>query len=175
MQIKPPVLLKNFNLFIDDIGYAGQAEEVTLPVLKLKTEAFQEGGMDIPVELDMGMEAMQCHIVLSDYNEAVLNTFGLLDSAFLLVPTALSEGKVALKLKGALVRNGTTAKVVVECRGIWLEADMGLWRAGEKQTMNLTLGVRYYKFSVDDQAQIEIDAVNMSRSINGDSQTLSVF
>ena len=48
---------KNFNLFVDGKGFAGQIEEFTPPKLTLKTEEFRAAGMDAPIELTMGLEA----------------------------------------------------------------------------------------------------------------------
>ena len=49
-------ILKNMSLFVDGRGYAGNVDELNLPKLALKTEEFRGGGMDAPIEIDMGME-----------------------------------------------------------------------------------------------------------------------
>ena len=45
-----PKILKNFNVFVDGLGYAGRVEEITLPKLTIKTEEYQGAGMSAPVE-----------------------------------------------------------------------------------------------------------------------------
>lgn len=67
-MIQFPRILKNLNLFVDGRGHAGHVDEVTLPKLTIKTEEHRAGGMDLPVELDMGMEKLEASIVLSDTN-----------------------------------------------------------------------------------------------------------
>ena len=54
MDIKTPRVLRGFDVFVDGRGYAGKVEELELPKLSIKTEEFRAGGMDVPVELDMG-------------------------------------------------------------------------------------------------------------------------
>ncbi|SMG63879.1 Phage major tail tube protein, partial [methanotrophic bacterial endosymbiont of Bathymodiolus sp.] len=52
-------ILKNMALFVDGRGFAGNVEELTLPKLTLKTEEFRNGGMDAPIEVEMGMEKLE--------------------------------------------------------------------------------------------------------------------
>ena len=78
MAIQLPRVLKNLNLFVDGRGYAGRVDEITLPKLTVKTEEHRAGGMDAPVRLDMGMEALEATLMLAELDEAVFATFGLL-------------------------------------------------------------------------------------------------
>lgn len=52
-------ILKNFNLFVDGRGYAGNVSEYTPPNLAVQTEDHRAGGMDAPIALDMGMEGLR--------------------------------------------------------------------------------------------------------------------
>ena len=68
---------KNFNLFVDGRGYAGQVEEFNAPKLTLITEDFRGGGMDAPVGITMGMEKLACDFSLKAYDKDVLSSFGV--------------------------------------------------------------------------------------------------
>lgn len=81
MAIELPRVLKNMNLFVDGRGYAGRIDEIQLPKLTLKTEEHRAGGMDLPVEIDLGMEKLEAQLTISDYDPAVFKLFGLLDNA----------------------------------------------------------------------------------------------
>ena len=72
-------VLKNFSLFVDGRGYAGKAEEVTPPKLTIKTEEFRGGGMDAPIDIDLGMEKMECQFILVDFDAELMKLFGLVD------------------------------------------------------------------------------------------------
>lgn len=62
MAIELPHVLKNMNLFVDGRGYAGRVDEIKLPKLTLKTEEHRAGGMDIPVELELGMDKLEAEL-----------------------------------------------------------------------------------------------------------------
>lgn len=149
-------ILKNFSLFVDGRGYAGKAEEVTPPKLSIKTEEFRGGGMDAPVDIDLGMEKLECQFTLVEYDPEALKLFGL------------SDGKgVQVTLRGALCDDETTVPMVIKLRGMYKEVDFGKFKAGEKGTLNCTVSCRYYSLEIDGNEIIEIDIDNMIRKING--------
>jgi hypothetical protein len=157
-----PRHLRNFNVMIDGFGYAGRADEVTLPTLALTTEEHRAGGMDSAVDVDMGMELMELSVVLSDYDEAVIAGFGLLGAG------------VPITLRGAIQRQGEAAQpVVVKMLGGLKSRDTGTWSAGGKQTTTLTYSVRKYSESINGVEYVNVDVENMVRVINGVDQLAS--
>jgi Phage tail tube protein FII len=62
-----PKILRNFNVFVDGRGYAGKIDEITLPKLTIKTDEYRAGGMDIPINIDMGMEKLEADFTFSEY------------------------------------------------------------------------------------------------------------
>lgn len=154
-----PKVLKNFNLFVDGNGFAGLVEEVTLPKLNLKMTDLYNGGMDAPIDLEMGMEKLECSFTLSEYNPDVIKQFGLRDGA-----------QVSLSMRGGLDDESGVKPVVVNLTGAWKELDMGGWKAGEKAPLNANVTLRYYKLAIDSQDLIEVDVTNMVRIIDGTDQ-----
>lgn len=148
---------KNFNLFVDGRGYAGQVEEFNPPKLTLQTQEFRAGGMDVPVMITMGMEAMNCDFSLKAYDRHVLAMFGVTEGS--LVPLVLRE---ALQSE-----DGTVTQVVHNMRGKITELDPGTSKPGEIPLLKCTLNLSYYKMQHGDQVVHEIDAQNMVRVING--------
>ena len=63
-----PQVIKAMNLFADGKGYAAVVEEITPPKISMKTEEFRAGGMDAPIELDTGMEKLECSFTLAKYD-----------------------------------------------------------------------------------------------------------
>jgi phage tail tube protein FII len=55
-------VLKNFNLFVDGRGYAGQVQDYTPPDLTAMTEDFRAGGMDGPIAIPLGIEALTASV-----------------------------------------------------------------------------------------------------------------
>ena len=138
---------KNFNLFVDGKGYAGQVEEFTPPKLTLKTEEFRGGGMDGPIELTMGLEKLEASFSLIAYDREVLKHFD--------VREALESF------------DGAVTPVVHSMRGKIREIDAGTVKPGDKVGLKITVALTYYKLQHGKDVVHEIDMENMVRVING--------
>ncbi|EGG94657.1 phage major tail tube protein [gamma proteobacterium IMCC1989] len=151
-------VLKNMNLSVDGKGYAGVIEEIVLPKLTVKTEEFRGGGMDTPVKLDMGMEALEISFTLKKFDKGLLTRFGL------------GNGKrVQLTVRGGLSSDGDGSEIplTINLQGMITEMDFGTWKAGENAMVKATVSLRYYKLTLDGEELHEIDIANMIRKIDG--------
>ena len=158
-----PRVLKNFSLFVDGRGLAGLIDTLTLPTLTTKMEEFRGGGMDAPVELDMGMEKLEGSFALAEYNPDIVALYGL------------ASANTQLTARGAIRRDGEDAvPVVVNMTGLIKELDPGDWKSGGMTTGTFNYALRYYKLTVGGRELIEIDKVNMIRRINGVDQLQSI-
>ncbi|MBC6686690.1 phage major tail tube protein [Wolbachia pipientis] len=153
-----PKILKNFNVFVDGRGYAGKIDEITLPKLTIKTEEYRAGGMDIPVNIDMGMEKLEADFTFSEYDTELFRLFGLING-----------NSVSLTLRGGMQGNDIEG-VIINLRGIFREFDFGSWKPAEKATLKCTVAAHYYKLTIGGNELIEIDAENMIRKTNGVDQ-----
>ena len=161
-----PRVLKNFNLIVDGRGYAGKVEELALPKLGRKMEEWRGGGMAAPIEIDMGLEKLQCEFTLKEYNEEVLKLWGLVDHA-----------GVTVRFKGALEADDAAATVTpveVAVRGRWREIDGGNWKAGEAASMKVAVACSYYKYTSDGATLIEIDVANMTEIVDGTDRMAAI-
>lgn len=148
---------KNMNLFVDGKGYAGQVEEFNAPKLALKLEEFRAGGMNAPIDLDMGQEKMECDFSLVSYSKDVLALFGIAAGAS--VPLVVREALESF--------DGTVTPVVHTMRGRIREADPGTSKAGDKPALKITMSLTYYKLQHGSDVLQEIDPVNMVHIVNG--------
>ncbi|MCO7614678.1 phage major tail tube protein [Pseudomonas chlororaphis] len=155
-----PETLANMNLFADGISFQGDVPSLTLPKLTLKTEEHRVGGMDVPVELDMGMEKQEAGFTTTGVRRESLRMFGLADG------TAFN-GVFRGAFKGL---KGKVTPVIVTLRGMLKEVDMGDWKAGDKAEIKHNVALTYYKLEVDGRLIYEIDALGMKRVINGVDQ-----
>ena len=150
-------ILKNFTLFVESLGYAGDIEELQIPNLSLKTEEFRAGGMDAPMEIDMGMEKLELTATLTAIDEEALKLFGKTAANF----TA----------RGNLVSHGGDATAVeVKVTGLVKAQEQPAWKPGEKATLKLTVNCTYYKYTQGGRTVHEIDIPNMKRIIDGVDQ-----
>ena len=154
-------LLKNINLFVDGRGYASRVDEFDPPKLTIKTEEFRAGGMDMPVEIDQGMEKLEATLTLSGIDSESLKLFGLTGGNF--TPVTLRGGSED-------VDTGAVEPAVIHLRGQFKEVDYGTWKPGEKVPVKLMVAARYYKLEVGGETIHEIDPQNMVRIIDGTDQ-----
>jgi P2 family phage contractile tail tube protein len=156
-----PRILKNFSLFVDGRGLAGLIETLTLPTIALKMEEFRGGGMDAPVEHDMGMEKLEGTFQLQEYSPDIMALLG--------------QANVQLTARGAIRRDGEDAvAVVVNMTGMVKQVEPGDWKAGESSMPTFSFTLRYYKLTVDGREIMEIDKVNMVRRVNGVDQLADI-
>ncbi|RKR02584.1 hypothetical protein C7446_2302 [Kushneria sinocarnis] len=150
-------IIKNMTISVDGRGYAGNVDEYTPPQLTLATEDYRGGGMDAPITLDMGMEALETSFVLSAYDADVLRQFGV------------AEGnQVPFVGRGALESyDGTVRATKHVMRGKITGVDRGTWTPGSKPTMTVTMRLDYYREEHSGETIHEIDVVNMVRTVNG--------
>lgn len=150
-------VVKNQNLFVDGRGYAGQLQSFTPPKLTLVTEDARMGGMDGPVKLTMGMEALDADFTLISYDKDVLGKWGVAEGNT--VPLVVREALESF--------DGTVTAVVHTMRGKIVELDSGTHEPGKAAPLKAALSLTYYKLQHGPTTVHEIDVENMVRTING--------
>jgi P2 family phage contractile tail tube protein len=150
-------ILKNFNLYVDGRGYAGNVDEVQLPALNVVAEDFRAGGMDAAIELDMGMEKLEATFKVSKFDRDIISKWGV-----------AAGGNVPLVLRGALESlDGSVQAVVVKLQGRIHGMEFDAITPGAKSGMTFRMAVRAYSYTQDGETLHDIDVVNMKRIIGG--------
>ena len=153
-------ILKNFSLSLDGIGYVGKVENAQIPALTVTTEEFRAGGMDAPIKLDMGQEAMEAEFTLASFDDDAIALWGRADTSSL-----------ALTLRGALEdADGTVKGMIINISGPVQGLEPGEMQAGQKGELSFTVNVRTLRWTQDDKVLIDIDIPNMIRIVNGVDQ-----
>lgn len=148
---------KNFTLSVDGRGFAGQVSEFNAPKLGTIEEEFRAGGMDMAIDVTMGMQKLVCDWSLYAYDRDVLAMFGVVQGS--VVPLTVREGLESF--------DGTVKAVVHNMRGKITELDPGTSKPGELPVLKATMTLTYYKLTHDGRVVHEVDAENMVRIING--------
>jgi P2 family phage contractile tail tube protein len=153
-----PRILKNFNVFYNGVSFAGQVTELTLPKLTRKVDSFRPGGVNGPLSVDLGMEALELVHTYAGYMREILNDFGL----------AKIDGAM-LRFAGAFEHEdtGDVDAIEVVVRGRHKDIDFGTAKAGEKSDFKVTSELTYYKLSINGETVVEIDLLNMIENVNG--------
>lgn len=161
-----PKVLKNFNLFIDGLGMAGLAEEITLPKLELQTEEFEAAGMLGPVEIDLGMNALLLDFTLAEFSADVLKSWGIADA-----------GGINARFLGAAISGdgSTTEAIEISVRGRWKSLDFGTAKKKELAKLKVEMPLTYYKYSVDSSVLVEIDMISGKQVVNGTDLTSNIL
>lgn len=142
---------KNFNLFVNGKGYAGNIEEFNAPKLSLKLEEWQGGGMHGPIEITLGHEKLETDFTLLSYDADALALWGVVEGR-----------EIQFTAKEALESdNGTVTSVEHSMRGKIKEFDPGNTKAGEKGVAKFALTLSYYRLTHGARIVQEIDIPNM--------------
>lgn len=156
-----PSKLKNFNIFNDGNNYQGQVAEVVLPKLTRKMEEWRGSGMNGPVKIDMGQEAMVLEWTVGGMMRGVLEQWGLTTHNGLMVRFA----------GGYQSQDSDTVDAVeVVVRGRHSEIDMGTAKPGDDTAIKIVTEVSYYKLTINGQDVIEIDLIGMVEKVGGDDR-----
>ncbi len=147
-----PNKLKNMNLFGDGESWLGQVTETTLPKIARQMEDYRGAGLDAPVKIDMGGQALEMEIKTGGRITALIRKMG----------TAAIDG-VALRFVGAYQADDTGAYISVEVyvRGRIEELDRGTQKVGEATEETVKFHPVYYRETENNAVLAEIDVLNM--------------
>jgi len=153
-----PNILKQFNAYNEGNSLMGIAEELSLPKLSRKFEAFQGGGMPAPVDVDLGNEKIELDWTCGGFYSEVVKQYG-----------SAKAGGALLRFAGAYQRDdtGDVQAVEIVVRGRHQEIDFGNAKVGDKSTTKVKTSCSYYKLTVDGTVLVEIDALAMVFNVNG--------
>lgn len=158
-----PRIIKAFSVSVDGRGYIGRVETCKLPDLTVKTEEYKGGGMDAPVDLEMGMEKLDVSITFAEYDPNLIKLFGLFSASTPLV------------LYGALQRQGEEAvPVQIRLQGGIKQISRGDWKQGEKGDLTIQANCNRYTEIIDGETVVDVDVLNYKRIIGGVDQLASI-
>ncbi len=153
-----PSKLKHFNVFADGVSHAGEAEEVTLPKLTRKLEEYRAGGMNGPIDIDLGNEKLELEATYGGLMRTILKQYGV-----------TSADAALVRFAGAYQRDDTGAVDAVEVvvRGRHTELDFGNAKAGDNSQFKVKSSLSYYKLTVNGEVWIELDHINFIEIVFG--------
>lgn len=152
-----PRTIRNFNAFIDGISYFGKSTEATLPNLQLNTEDHRGAGMDAPIAIDMGMQAMTASLSFAEWSSELFYLFGT-KQRVVLRPGAMGEDDF------------TTDTFIATVGGRWSGIEPSTLKGGTSVPLKLTTSVDYFRMEKNGVELFEIDIENGKRVINGTDQ-----
>lgn len=147
----------NMALYMDGASYVGNVDNVDPPKLTATTEEWRGGGMNGPIEIPTGHEALRMSAEVINYSEAVFSLFSI----------AVGNSK-SFTVRGALKSwNGGTKPIKWNVRGQVIEIDPQNVKPGTPPRAKLTIAVDYLQLTIGTTVVQEIDVQNMTQIING--------
>ncbi|SEM52921.1 phage major tail tube protein [Halomonas caseinilytica] len=144
-----PKILKDFNLFGDGNNWQGQINTISLPDMARRMTEYEGGGMDGPVEVDMGHQLMEMTWTPGGLLvDGLFDTFGSpIHDAALLRFTGSYESD----------ETGEVLPVEIVVRGRHKSIGMGEAQKGENTTGEISTTLSYYKLVIGGEEIIEVD------------------
>ena len=150
-----PKTLRNMTAFVDGRGYLGKVKSVELPKLTIKTREHRSGGMDIPIEIDIGMEKMESTLSFLEFSRELIGQFGRTEGT-----------EVPITVRGVQTNGQESESIIAHMRGMIRVIDPGSWSVGEDTEIKIEMAVNYYKLEIGGLEVVEIDVLNMVRRID---------
>ncbi|AWX15590.1 phage major tail tube protein [Mergibacter septicus] len=152
-----PRKLKLMNFIADGNRYIGQVTEVTTPKLAMKVEEFRSGGMIGAVDINLGLEKLECEFKMGGYMTELIKGFG-----------ASIDG-MPLRFMGAYEEDNTNQVTSIEIvmRGRFTEIDNGNSKAGDDTEQTFKVPLTYYKLIENGKDVVEIDMLNSIFVVDG--------
>ncbi len=156
-------LLKNFNIFVNGQSFIGRVADFSPPKITLKMEDYQAGGMDAPIEIDVGLEKLETSFTITGYDPSVLGLVGLKRGSTI--------NPVQLVARGALEDgNGVVTPVEITMQGVFKTYEPEDWKPGATSKVKFTSNLRYYRFVHGGRVIHEINLLDFIRVVNGVDQ-----
>lgn len=147
----------DLNLFLNGTSYAGNVDNVDPPKLVATTEELRMGGMNGPIEMTTGHEALRMGAEVINYSEEVFALFNLAEGT-----------QINATIRGAMKSwNGAIKPIKWNCRGKVIELDPQNVKPGTPPRCKLTMALDYFQLTIGTTVVQEIDVVNMTQIING--------
>lgn len=152
-----PKTIKNFNAFIDGRSYFGLCDEAKLPMPKIQTEAHRASGMDGPVGIDMGMEALSAEATFSEWDPLLLRRIGT-TTRLVLRPGAQSDDP------------SEADTIIATIGGLVTGLDGGDLKPGTGTKLKLMWDVQQYRLEINNQVIWDINLLTGKRVVGGVDQ-----
>lgn len=137
----PAYVLKDCTLFVNGVSKVGQSQEISLPVLEIKTEEMRNGGMIKPREVFFGFSVLQASFTLAGFDPAMFGLFGItIGQEFPLFAYGYMQSE-----------NGKQHSARAEMGVMMKKVDPGTWKPGEPAPTEHEVAVQNFRLFVDDE------------------------
>ncbi|MGJ8514670.1 hypothetical protein R84981_001133 [Carnimonas sp. R-84981] len=153
-----PRKLKDLNLFTNGDDWKGEIATVTPPKLQRNMVEYRGGGMQGPIEIDMGLQKLEMSFVVAGFAAEHFKNWG----------THIADTDT-LRFRGSYESDetGEVRAVEITCRGRYSNIDMGDAKLGEDTQHTITASLNYYRLVDNGKELIEVDIINNICKVDG--------
>ncbi|WP_298952015.1 phage major tail tube protein [uncultured Methylobacterium sp.] len=132
-------ILRDFTVWIRDVGMIGESPGFQIPEIKIQTEDFRGGGMFGTAEVPMGVEKVEFEFDLHTWNESVFQEIGFSANAM----------SVPIMFRGHMVTaNGGSTGVYINTLSLVKEIKPAKVSPGKKTELTVSCVANYYQHQV---------------------------
>jgi P2 family phage contractile tail tube protein len=151
-------ILLDFTVWLRDQGMIGESPSFQPPEIKIQTEEFRGGGMDMAVDIPMGVEKINFDFDVHVWNPNIFNELGY-------GPNSMN---VPLMFRGYLqTPNGQEKSVIITTECLIKEIKPSKVQPGKKTEINVSVGAHYYQHTVENEVLNEISAFDKVFIVDG--------
>lgn len=152
---------RQYSVSVDGQGFFGRTSYVKLPDIKPMLDEYRGGGMDAPVPIDMGMEALKGSIRFGDMATDIMARFGIVSAA---ATRFTVRGALTNPLAPLVARPFVAIMAgVIGVSGPELEP-------GKRAELEIEISCSFYSFVCPPAPPITIDVLNGIRVSAGADQ-----
>ncbi|WP_316196563.1 phage major tail tube protein [Bradyrhizobium sp. SZCCHNS3053] len=151
-------IFQDFTVWINDNGKMGECPNFQPPEININTEEFRGGGMDVTVEIPMGIEKIEFDFEMHTWDAEIWQNLGY----------GVGSLDVPITFRGYLLTaNGAEKSVIIETHSLIKSIKPSKVEPGKKASMTVNLAANYYRQEIDGVTVTEIDAFNKITVIGG--------
>jgi P2 family phage contractile tail tube protein len=151
-------ILLDFTVWLRDQGMIGESPSFQPPEIRIQTEEFRGGGMDMAVEIPMGIEKINFDFDVHVWNPLIFNELGY-------GPNSMN---VPLMFRGYLqTPNGAEKSVIITTECLIKEIKSSKVQPGKKTELTVSCAAHYYQHTVENEVLNEISAFDKTFIVDG--------
>lgn len=159
-------IIRDFVLFNGADRMVGRVTKFKPPSLEISNEQFRGAGMDAPMPVDMGMNALMTSFTVIGVSKGLLSSFGMI--------SGVAGPKVNVRAAAINPLTGISVPIIYTMQGMCTKCETGDLEPGKGGETSVEMHLTYYALIHSGMPVHTIDVANGIRMINGVDQLLQM-
>lgn len=157
--LKDAFILTDFTVWINNVGKIGESPGFQPPSIKLQTEEFRGGGMDVTVEIPFGIEKIEFEFELHTWDPEVFRNMGW----------GPGELDCPINFQGYLktAGKGGSGTVLIKTKSLIKEMKASKVQVGKKTELTVSCVANHYEHYINGEEIEFVDAFEKIYRIGG--------